>query len=119
MRAQMSLEVLVYVFLAGISIVYSLSLVSGYYSRESAQASSYEYSNFAEAINIALMNGASAVDLYIPPGLCNSTQTSDSMETSHGKLYFAEPVRISYALLCSPGNARANITQDAGYFVVG
>ncbi len=119
MRAQMSLEVLVYVFLAGVSIVYSLSLVSGYYSRESAQASSYEYSNFAEAINLALMNGASAVGLYVPPGLCNSTSTPDSIGTRYGRLYFAEPVRISAALLCSPGNARANITQDAGYFVVG
>ena len=67
----MSLEMLVYVLLAGISMVYSLSLVSRYYAGSAKASASYEYANFAEAINTALMNGASAVSLYVPAGMCN------------------------------------------------
>lgn len=119
MKVQMSLEVLVYVSLAGVSIVYSLSLVSGYYSKGVGVAASYEYSNFAEAINLALMNGASAVSLYVPVGLCNSTATADSMDTKYGTLYFAEPVVISKSVLCSRGSIEANITHDSGYSEVG
>ena len=119
MKAQMSLEVLVYVLLAGVSLVYSISLVSGYYASSARAASSYEYSNFVEAINMALMNGASAVSLYVPNGVCNSTETRDSIAVANDTLYFAEPVSIRRSLLCKTGTAEANITQRSGYFEVG
>lgn len=118
MKAQMSLEMLAYLAIAGISLVLSLAYLSNYYVREGQSVAGYEYSDFVEAINIALMNGASAINIFVPEGLCNSTISGTSLITGNGRFEFVEPVRLSQRLKCLSGSTEANLSYKNGYVSV-
>ncbi len=114
----MSLEMMVYISLAGISMLYSIHAVSAYHQRSSQSISGYEYSNFVEAINTAILGNYSSISLYVPQGMCGGSLNGSSIDTGIGRLYFVETVRISATLACSPGLQRANLSYHQGYATI-
>ncbi len=109
MKAQMSLEMLAYLAIAGLSMLYSAKAVSMYYSNASGSMESYGYSRFVEAINTAILQGDGSASVSIPAGLCNSTLSGDQIKTPKGSFYFVRAVEIGKAVLCSSGFENVSI----------
>lgn len=115
MRLQISLEVIAYVSIAGISLLYSVSSVSAYYLRANQSLGYYGYSELAESINTAIMGNYSSAEIYIPAGMCGLPQNGSSLDTRYGVFSLVEDVRISSNLTCSPGMQKVGIEYGQGY----
>ena len=118
MRAQMSLEMLAYIAMAGISLLYSISAVSAYYPRMNQSLGDYDYSNFVESINTAILNNDSSVALYVPEGLCGSQLNGSTLDTKYGIFYFVEEVRMHGNLTCSAGMEEVSMAYGQGYVTI-
>ena len=114
MKAQMSLEMLAYVAIAGISILYSLGAVSSYYLRVNQSLGDYGYSSFVESINTAILGNYSSITLNVPEGLCNSEPNGSELDTRYGAFYFVEDVRLLGNLSCGQGTRKASIHYGQG-----
>ena len=108
----MSLEMLAYLSLAGISMAYSVGLIHSYYGSVNKSLSHYEYYGFVQSINTAVLGGYGSVNLYVPEGMCNATVNGDELNTLYGRFYFVRYVTISKGVLCSYGNALAYLSYN-------
>lgn len=118
MKVQMSLEMLAYVSIAGISILYSIGAISAYYVRLNQSLGYYGYSNFVEAVNTAILANYSSVSLYIPQGVCGLQVNGSDLNTKDGVFYFAQDVRMSKNLTCRTGAQHVDIYYGQGYAMV-
>jgi hypothetical protein len=112
MRTQLSLELLVYIVLAGLSITFALSGVSKSLTGSSRLASAYEMTQFVTDINVKILEGSVQFNEFIPSGICNATTVGSELFTSSGSFYFIRPVNLAnlcpddtYATLCLEGNS--------------
>ena len=119
MKTQMSLEMLAYLSLAGLSILYSAKAVSEYYSSANGSLASFGYSSFVEAVSTAILQDADHAAISVPAGLCNSTISGDELKTSKGDFYFVREVQISKSVMCSPGQQNISIGYLQGSISVG
>jgi hypothetical protein len=110
----MSLEMMAYIALAGISMLYCAVAVARYSVQLGRYAAYYSYSEFSQAISTAIMGHAGDVSVYVPAGMCNSTVSGSELRTRYGSFYFPERVSISGNLTCSIGNSDASITYANG-----
>ena len=115
MRAQMSLEMLAYIAMAGISLLYSISAVSAYYPRINQSLGDYDYSSFVESINTAILNNDGSVTLYVPEGMCGSQLNGSTLGTRYGIFYFVEEVRMGGNLTCNTGTEKVSMVYGQGY----
>lgn len=115
----MSLEMLAYISIAGISIMYSVNAVTVYYQRINGSMDAYGYFGLAESINTAILQNAASVTAYVPAGLCNSTIDGSELTTTNGKVYFIKEIQASMGVLCGPGTRRLNISYGGGTIRLG
>ena len=106
MKVHRSPEMLAYIAIAGISLLLLISAVSAYYPRMNQSLGDYDYSNFVESINTAILNNDSSVALYVPEGLCVSQLNGSTLDTKYGIFYFVEEVRMHGNLTCSAAKWR-------------
>ena len=106
MRAQMSLELMLYASLAGLSFVFVLGAAAKGLSRISSGAEAIEASGFADTLNAALLaGGTTEFSAFVPRGMCNATVSGPVLSYGAGRLYLAEPLRMSGSPLCPDGGA--------------
>jgi len=119
-RAQLSLELLVYVALAGLSFALAIGAVSKAWTSIGKSAYAFELSQFADAINAALLSsGSFSETLYLPPGLCGAAPHGNMLETAYGSIYFAYAINASPQAFCPDGEyARISVfvDGDTAYF---
>lgn len=111
----MSLEMLAYISLAGISILYSAQAISSFYSGFNQSIIGYEYAKFSEQINTAILDNYSSLSTYVPYGLCPTGINGSEVDTKYGKVYFAEYVIENGSKICGPGAERINLSHYYGY----
>ncbi|MEM0147064.1 MAG: hypothetical protein QXR85_00170 [Candidatus Micrarchaeaceae archaeon] len=118
MRAQLSLEFLIYVGLAGVSLAIVGAAIPALLGKANAYASSYAAASFVNAVNTALISGNATVSAYLPMGLCNSSAKGDVLETQWGTFYFVAPLLVGDALCPSGMQATFAIETDNGTIVL-
>lgn len=112
MRAQLSLELLVYVALAGFSLAFVLSTAAAPLARAGYELHAYAISQFVGSINSALLQHAYGNgSFYLPPGLCQSGVVANGLETAYGTFGLVEPVALEGNVFCPDGTA-ANLSID-------
>ena len=114
-KAQMSLEMLAYISLAGISMLYSARAISAFYSGFNQSVMGYEYAVFSSQINTAILNNYSSLRAYVPYGFCPSGINGTEIDTKYGKVYFTEYVKESGNSICGPGTEHINLSYSYGY----
>ena len=101
MRAQLSLELMLYVTLAGLALLFALSTIAKVSARINSGLQTFEVSQFVNDINNALTSNDSAlVDVFLPRGLCNSTASGSALETPYGTLYLASRLYVAANTFC-------------------
>lgn len=115
MKVQMSLEMLAYISIAGISLLYSARAMGTFYSGANQSVIGYEYSAFSQQINTAILGNYTSVNAYVPYGFCPNGINGSEISTKYGKIYFVSDVRETGSVLCGPGQERVNITYHYGY----
>ena len=118
MKAQMSLEMLAYISIAGISILYSIGAISAYYLRINQSLGDYAYSNFVESINTAILSNESSIALTVPSGICGSRLNGSAFDTKYGTFYFVENVKFGSNLTCNIGAEKVGIDYGQGYVTI-
>lgn len=114
MKAQMSLEMMAYLALAGIAMLCSVSVVSEYSTKIARYGSSYSYSEFMESLATAIMSSASGMNAYVPIGLCNSRIEDDIIATTSGNFTMALPIAFVGNVPCNGGTYDINISYANG-----
>ncbi len=114
MKGQLSLELMIYASLAGISLLYAASLASSDSSGIRNAVSSYQTGVLVEAINDRVMAGApGALQVYAPQALCGYPVNGSVLKTAYGSYYFITVVNASSQVFCG-GSETLSITQING-----
>ncbi len=109
MRAQLSLELMLYVALAGLSFAFALGVTERSYAGIGASTGSFGLSQFIDVINGALLSsGAFSGNVYLPQGLCEATANNNSISTRYGSFYIVDKVSFAPGTMC-PDGEYANI----------
>ncbi len=116
MKAQLSLEFLAYLFIAGLSL-----LVLAAFLRQSAPKAlnliaGSEIESFVSEINgqIAAERFYLPLQVYVPGALCNSTINGSTLSTAYGAFRFLTNVSISSSIICKAGDAEISIIPENG-----
>ena len=96
-KAQMSLELMLYLSLAAIAILIAGSESMRMFPKAEGIISTYSTERLAEEISSGIMAGNTTLYTYIPKGLCNATISGYHLSTQYGE--FSE-----VALLVLSGN---------------
>ena len=117
MKAQLSLELLIYLSLASSAALASMVAFSKLLSNASSIASAYAIEEFVSSLNTALIFGNASVSLYIPKGMCAARISGQSLIVGNSTYALVEPVQGN--VLCPDGiEARLNITYFNGYAII-
>lgn len=120
MRAQLSLELLLYVALAGLSFAFAIGAVSRAWSGLGGSEGAFEMTQLADTINTALLqNGAFSGTVYLPTGMCAANASGNALTTPHGALYFIDVVNTTSTTFCPDGtyaNLSVVVTGGTAYF---
>jgi len=106
MRLQLSLELLVYIALASVSMLASVSIYATYSKALLSGVARYEMYEFVELVNSEALSGSreASFSVFVPEGMCNSSLSGGELQTKYGVFYFIENISIDSKLLC-PGGA--------------
>ncbi len=100
----MSLELMIYASLAGLSFVFALGVVAKESARIGNGTSAFEASQFVESLNAELISRATGeFTLFVPHGMCNSNVSGAGLLYEGNWLYLAEPLELSGRPLCPDG----------------
>ncbi|MDE1855122.1 MAG: hypothetical protein KGH57_02260 [Candidatus Micrarchaeota archaeon] len=123
MRAQLSLELLLYVALAGLSFAFAASAVETSSAKLGGSVVSFETGQFVDALNTAMLEtGSFSGNFYVPRGLCDSEISGDRIAVGGGLLYFVMDVNASPSVFCPDGvNAtlRISVRDERAYVTRG
>lgn len=114
MRSQISLELLIYMALAGASLAASMPWVAKELSNANQQRSAYETLQFVESINLAIMQGSAQLGVFVPEGLCSASVNGTELETRSGNFFFLEPVTATNAFCPDNTDAELAIAGQGG-----
>ena len=113
MRAQLSFEFLVYLSLAGLSLLFSVSILNANSHFLYNKVGYYWASEMAYKINDAILSGSySNFTTFLPQGMCNSSITGGALDTEYGNFSIAGKVLAQGKVFC-PDGAEANF--EMGY----
>ncbi len=107
MKSQLSLEFLLYLSFAGLSLLLAGKVISAMSSSYESLASYLSIYQFVNAINSAIIEGNESVHVFIPEALCNSSISNGAIVYNGNKFQFAESIKIQGAL--SPCNTYAEL----------
>lgn len=120
MKAQLSLELLLYISLAGLSTAVVLGPVAKDAANIGTGISMFEVSQAVTAMNSALLaEGGERLQVFIPSSMCASTVSGTMLNTGGRIFYFVKPVRVAELAFC-PGGAVVQLqitSNDAGGLV--
>ncbi|MCL5428136.1 MAG: hypothetical protein M1321_03060 [Candidatus Marsarchaeota archaeon] len=102
MRAQLSLEFLVYMSVSGIALAASVSAVASYYGSASGAASQYAYFGFVGMISRAVYLNATIFTGYVPPEACRAGSANVISPYLSG-YYMPMPVNLDKKGICPSG----------------
>lgn len=96
MRAQISVELLIYLSLAGLSFLSCVTLLKSFYPNLLNSIDSYELSNFVSSVNLGLLSERAFTNFsfYLPKNFCNVSSSSLNLN-------FVKPVFIARSPTCS------------------
>ncbi len=111
MRAQMSFEMLLYMSLSGIAILFAAHMVAAGEPGFQKALGSYEASAFVQAINDNIAQGdfARPLQVQVPSGLCGASSQGGALQTQYGSFEFITDVEIGANVLCSPGAGQVEL----------
>jgi hypothetical protein len=93
LKAQLSLELLIYIALAGISVSFALSAAAKASTRTGNEIHLSEMVQFVNSLNVELMDGnGTSFRIFVPQGLCVSNLAGDLLSTQYGSFYLVEPL---------------------------
>ncbi len=104
-KLQLSMEWYLYVAVSGIALLSSIGMLASKYPIMRNEVHSYEISEFVDEVNTAIYSGNLSIRAYIPDGMCNSTVSSGTLETSVGSFQFLENVSFAGNILCTTGKS--------------
>jgi hypothetical protein len=105
LKAQLSLEIILYLSLAGLSFLFAISTASRASAGEGVEARAFGTAQFVNAVNAELIKGSSAgFSVFLPDGLCSSTLSGSSLLTPSGVFHFYEKVSATPNTLCPDGS---------------
>lgn len=102
MRAQISLELLIYVALAGLSLASTLPWAARLIGHVATEESTYGISQFVNALNTKLIDGSNEFSAFVPKGLCGANMSGAQLVTNSGVFYLIEPLAVR-GKLCPDG----------------
>ncbi len=101
MRAQLSLELMLYVSLAGLAFLFALGVVLSTITKANGNINSFETSQFVDEINTVLLSGNSAsIEAYLPRGLCGSSVYGNTISTKYGNFYLVKQLVAQNGTFC-------------------
>ncbi|VVB77045.1 Uncharacterised protein [uncultured archaeon] len=105
MKAQLSLELMLYAALAGVSFVFVLGPLAKEAHSLVGGASSLARSQFLDLVNAELFErNTAAFRAFVPPSMCNSTVSDAVLFSGKGKYPLAMPLALSSNALCPDGS---------------
>ncbi len=117
----MSLELMLYASLAGLSFVFALGVAARESARIGSSVSAFEALQFVGSLNAELVGaGTSRFVLFVPRGMCNSTVSGAELLYGGARLYLAEPLALSGRPLC-PDDSSAHFElsyNETGTYLV-
>ncbi|MGC9156778.1 MAG: hypothetical protein ACP5GD_01150 [Candidatus Micrarchaeia archaeon] len=117
MKAQLSLELLIYLSLASSAALASMVAFSKMLSDASSIASAYAIEEFVSSLNSALIFGNKSASLYIPKGMCTAKISGQSIIIGNSTYALVEPIQGN--AFCPDGiEATLNITYFNGYALI-
>ena len=117
MLAQLSLEFLIYLSLAGTGLLLSVYAVSSYRAVMSSAASQYRYSAFLDALARAMYLNASSFTAYVPGQIC-AAGAADSITPSGSAYYLPETVALDTNAICPSGMKTLNFGMENNTWVL-
>jgi hypothetical protein len=120
MRAQISLEMLIYLSLSSFSILFAISSVMHYLPTLRDSLSYYQSFILISEINKASISYSnSSIYAFIPKGLCNSSDTGSELKTYFGSFYTSPNIRLKKPFCPDGTYANISIKMENGFAVVG
>lgn len=106
MRLQISVELLVYLSVSAIVLVFVLHSLSAWSGAYSSELGRYEAYTLVSYVNSAIFSDAEATNISVslPSSACNYTISGNRLSTPYGTFYFAEDILAAEGLFC-PGGA--------------
>lgn len=116
LKAQMSLELMLYIALAGLSMVGALAILRSGGAAASSYGNRYKAYEFAESVNYAAESGSGKpVQVSLPAGMCNSTMQGSALSTQYGTFYLVPGIYINTSALCPAGAASIVVLGNYTY----
>lgn len=120
MKIQISFEVMVYFAIAGLALLFGLTVLASEWHIITESIDSYSLYIFVSSVNADIENGASAFQVYVPQGACNSTIHNNAMGTQYGTFYFLDMIRVANSAFCPDGRYSDLIANYSnGVWVIG
>ncbi len=93
MRGQLSLELLVYLSLAGLSFMFAITAAGRASASEARSVQEFDISQFVNQVSSEIAAGsASSFGAYVPKGLCNATLGGGTLLTGTGAFYLPDRI---------------------------
>lgn len=120
MRAQMSIELLVYASLSGIALLYAAHLVAADAPNIDSAVYSYEASAFVQEVNNNIASGTllSPFTVQVPNGLCGAEVVANRLYGQYGSYSFITNVTIPANALCIPGEQQMELAMSNGTMAI-
>jgi len=121
MKAQISLELLIYLSISSISLLAISSLLLHYMPRIKNELEEYEvWLMLAKLDTTSYYYSNASIYLFIPQGLCNASIEGDMLLTRFGSFYFNPALSLAPNDFC-PDNEYATLymRDEGGYIYVG
>ena len=94
MKAQMSLEFMLYVALGGLALLAALGIATGREAGLNLSIQRFELSSLVAEINGDIAAGSGFAEAYVPASFCNASAEGDELVTAYGSFGFLERVAI-------------------------
>ena len=113
MRLQISFELLLYLSVAGIALLFGLMMLASRWSGINNSVNSLGIYYFINSLNEELASGAMSFSLFVPRGTCNSTVSGHAIVNRYGTYYLTGNIKVPAGIFCPDGQP-ANFTVSYG-----
>ncbi len=120
MKLQISFELLLYMAIAGIALLFGVVMLASKWPDISLSVDSLGFYSFINSLNEELSSGASSFSLYVPKGACNSTISGNKIQNTYGTYYLTSGISMQQGILCPDGrSANFTVSYVSGSWVIG
>ena len=121
MRGQLSLELLIYLSLAGLSFLFAITAANRASASEARSVQAFEVSQFVNGVSSEIAAGSTAsFSAYVPKGLCGATLGGGTLVTQAGTFYLPDRIGAPGGAFCPDGAyARLEVSYGIGGATLG